>query len=105
MFRVEWIQSALDELTTIWLQAPAAQRAAITSASHSIDRLLETDPHNAGESRPGGNRVLFVAPLGDRRGQNYRASGLSGAAVVHRFFPQHSGGSFLWLSRRNNTSA
>jgi hypothetical protein len=64
MFRVEWLQSALDELTLLWLQAGAAVRQAMTAAVHAIDRQLQTDPENQGESRSGGQRVLFVPPLG-----------------------------------------
>jgi plasmid stabilization system protein ParE len=64
MFRVEWIQSALNELAQIWNQGDSARRAAITTASHRIDQTLEQDPHHAGESRPGGRRVLFESPLG-----------------------------------------
>ena len=43
MFRVEWLQSALDELTNLWTQA---NRQAITAATHLIDQKLGTDPHN-----------------------------------------------------------
>jgi hypothetical protein len=64
MFRVEWFQSALDQLTVLWLQADQALRQAITQATHRIDQLLQSDPHNAGESRPGGRRILFESPLG-----------------------------------------
>jgi hypothetical protein len=63
MFRVEWIQTALDELTDIWTQANSAERKAITAASHEIDQRLRRDPNNEGESRSGGERILFVPPL------------------------------------------
>jgi hypothetical protein len=63
MFRVEWLQSALDELATIWMQADAVLRQAITAASHSIEQRLQRDPLNEGESRPGGRRIMFVPPL------------------------------------------
>ena len=38
MFRVVWLQVALDELTTLWIQADAALRQAITAASHIVDQ-------------------------------------------------------------------
>ena len=50
MFRVEWHQVALDELTSLWMQADATQRQAVTTASHAIDQRLSTDPLNEGES-------------------------------------------------------
>lgn len=46
MLRVEWLQSTLDELMIIWMQADAAQRQAITAASHTIDQRLSSDPFN-----------------------------------------------------------
>jgi hypothetical protein len=64
MFRVEWIQSALDELATIWNQASSGMRQAITAAAHQAEQILLADPYNAGESRPGGRRILLTSPLG-----------------------------------------
>jgi len=64
MFEVEWLQSAVDELTRIWTAADSALRQDITAASNQIDQQLENNPHGAGESRPGGRRILFVFPLG-----------------------------------------
>jgi hypothetical protein len=66
MFRVEWLQIALDELTNLWTQSDSAQRQAITSASHNLEQRLRSDPANEGESRPGGRRITFVAPLAVR---------------------------------------
>jgi hypothetical protein len=66
MFRVEWDEAALDELATIWLQADAVLRRAITAANAAIDRQLQRDPEGQGESRPEANRIAFVAPLGIR---------------------------------------
>jgi hypothetical protein len=63
MYHVEWLQSALDELTVIWNQADSALRKAITAASHEIDLRLQSDPHNEGESRTHGTRITFVVPL------------------------------------------
>lgn len=64
MFRIEWTQSALDELAALWTKADSSQRQAITSAAHQIDEELQANPYQHGESRPGGRRVHFVYPLG-----------------------------------------
>jgi len=61
--RVDWQQSALDELATIWMRADTGQRAAVTEAAQAIDRSLQDHPDRKGESRPGGRRILFSAPL------------------------------------------
>ncbi len=63
MFRVEWPQSALDELADIWTQADSTERAAVTAASHQIDQRLRRDPLHEGESRSGRRRILFAPPL------------------------------------------
>jgi hypothetical protein len=63
MYRVEWLQFAVDELTRLWTQADSALRQALTAASHQIDQRLERDPLNEGEGRPGGRRILFAPPL------------------------------------------
>jgi hypothetical protein len=65
-FQVEWLQAALDELTSLWLQADSAQRRVITQATHAIELRLGSDPLNEGESRPGGRRITFVPPLAVR---------------------------------------
>lgn len=64
MFAVRWLQEALDELTTIWLQADAATRREITSAAHGIDLALQSDPIPNSESRSENEFVHFVYPLG-----------------------------------------
>jgi hypothetical protein len=64
MFRVEWLQEALDELTRIWMQADSRLRQAITAAAHAIDQELQANPYRESESRNGEDRVLFVHPLG-----------------------------------------
>jgi hypothetical protein len=64
MFRVEWVQIALDELTNIWMQADSSLRKAITSSTHMIDRELQDNPFQQSEFRDDEERVLFVYPLG-----------------------------------------
>jgi len=64
MFQVVWLQSALDELAALWMQADSAGRRSITAATESIDQLLQTDPAEKGESRSQGRRILLQPPLG-----------------------------------------
>ena len=64
MFRVRWEETALNELTSLWLGADSMMRQAITAATHRIDQQLRDDPLGKSESRPGGRRILFAAPLG-----------------------------------------
>ncbi len=64
MFRVVWMQIALDDLTTLWLKANSTLRKAITRAAHQIEQALKQDPLQQGESRGNGDRVVFVRPLG-----------------------------------------
>ena len=62
MYTVRWKRTALDKLTELWLDA--TDRVAINNAVEEIDRLLASNPHEAGESRSGDIRVLFCQPLG-----------------------------------------
>jgi hypothetical protein len=64
MYRVEWLESALGELSAAWMRADTALRQRITAATHEIDALLQRRGPNAGESRSAGRRVLLVAPPG-----------------------------------------
>ena len=64
MFQVDWLQSALDDLTRVWTAGDAAMRQAITQATNEIDRKLSTNPYADSESRGDGERILFVSPLG-----------------------------------------
>ena len=64
MFRVAWMQAALDELAQAWLEADGEQRAAVTAAVEAIDRALQVDPASQGESRSGIQRILLEPPLG-----------------------------------------
>ena len=64
MFRVVWLETALNELAAAWTPADSTQRRAITAASHQIDQLLRSNPQGQGESRPQGHRIMFQLPLG-----------------------------------------
>jgi hypothetical protein len=63
MFRVEWLQSALNDLADAWMRGDAARREAINIAVRGIDFRLERNPQAEGESRDHRSRVTFVAPL------------------------------------------
>jgi hypothetical protein len=65
MFRVEWIEQALNDLTSIWNQADSTTRQRITQATNELDRELRRNPYRASEARSDDSekRVLFVYPL------------------------------------------
>jgi hypothetical protein len=63
MFHVKWIQKALDELASIWVQAESSLRKSITASTNVLDAELRTDPFRQSESRDNEERVLFVYPL------------------------------------------
>jgi hypothetical protein len=62
MYDVRWKRTALDRATELWLAA--TDRWEITAAVNELDRLLASNPREAGESRSESIRVLFVPPLG-----------------------------------------
>ena len=61
---VIWLRRALNELTTLWMNADSALRKSITAAADQIDQQLLRFPTQQGESRADGDRVLFAGPLG-----------------------------------------
>ncbi|MSQ95592.1 MAG: hypothetical protein EXR98_13675 [Gemmataceae bacterium] len=63
MYKVDWAESAMHELTRLWLQANAELRKTITAATHTIDTDLRDHPNESGESRDHGNRIYFASPL------------------------------------------
>ena len=63
MFRVEWLQLAMDQLSDLWLQADSELRQALAGATDAVDRQLRRDPLNQGESRSRDLRIAFFAPL------------------------------------------
>jgi hypothetical protein len=89
VYRVEWLQSALTQLSAIWVDAAPALRARVTQATHEIDRELRADAVNVGESRSERSRIAFVVPLG----LLFRVATESRLAVVER----------VWLLRKRPT--
>jgi hypothetical protein len=61
-YNVVWESSAEHDLTTLWLGSRI--RFAISRAADQIDTELSRAPHDCGESREVGKRVMFVWPLG-----------------------------------------
>jgi len=60
-YTVIWKPSVRDRLADIWISAP--DRRAVSDAAHRIDRLLQQDPADRGESRGGATRILVELPL------------------------------------------
>ena len=61
-YEVIWRRAAENELAAIWMNS--GDRDAVTRASAILDRLLEDEGPNAGESRIGYWRIVHEAPLG-----------------------------------------
>jgi hypothetical protein len=59
----EWSRQSQDVVTAMWVAGSSAERRIITQAMAKVDRLLRHDPHEQGESRNHGRRVMFVPPL------------------------------------------
>ncbi len=64
MFRVEWLETALEELAALWLRADSESRRLVTAAARALDEALTDRPEEKGESRAEGERVFFSFPLG-----------------------------------------
>jgi hypothetical protein len=63
MYDVSWAAPALEDLATIWVDADATMRAAITEAAERVDEML-VSPNEVGESRTEDRRIAFESPLG-----------------------------------------
>ena len=61
-YTVLWAGAAENALVEIWLRA--TDRQSVTVAAQAIDRALELDPEEVGESREFNQRVVLVPPLG-----------------------------------------
>jgi hypothetical protein len=57
-------QSALDDITNLWMNADSDLRAALNHAANSLDNQLAKDPFAICESRDPGEWVCFCDPLG-----------------------------------------
>lgn len=72
MYKVDWLQSALDELARCWMAADPVLRPQITEAAHRIEQQLRAAPFDYGESRDAGARICFDSPLVIHYGVNVR---------------------------------
>ncbi len=62
-YTVKWVKRALDQLAAVWMAA--ADRAAVTAASHRLEQEIAADP--SGRGLPRGLPVVYTAielPLG-----------------------------------------
>jgi hypothetical protein len=64
MFNIYRSETAVTPLRAVWDEAGDELRQAILRASHLINQRLHENPHEEGESRAGGTRILFEAPVG-----------------------------------------
>lgn len=60
MFRVEWRQSALDELAAAWIRADAAQRQAVTAAAPALEQRLRVSPDTEGSPAKAGGELFLL---------------------------------------------
>lgn len=79
MYEVHWLQGALDDLTTIWLEGDSVLRQAITLATNALDNELARVPFQSSESREENERVLFAYPPWRSRGNRFRETSCMGA--------------------------
>lgn len=63
MFSVFKPESALGDILSAWNEGDGHTRAAIELAMLGLERQLQENPHEHGESREDGRRVLFLPPL------------------------------------------
>jgi hypothetical protein len=63
MFSVFKPESAMGDLLSAWKEGDGYTRAAIELAMLGLERRLQENPHEHGESRGEGTRVLFLHPL------------------------------------------
>src|SRR5205807_2145729 len=59
---VVWIALAEQKLARLWMRA--LDRPAVRKAAFEIDKLLKNNPDKLGESRPAGQRIVHIEPLG-----------------------------------------
>jgi hypothetical protein len=63
MFTVYKPQTALTELLPIWIAGDPSTRASIETALLEVEKRLQRNPLEEGESRAFGVRVLFQSPI------------------------------------------
>lgn len=63
MFRIEWAESAVADLSDRWDDGDPQLQAYIIAALLDVRQQLSVEPDRAGESREPGARLLIVPPL------------------------------------------
>ena len=63
-YHIRWEQSAVEELSSVWLSANPSDRGRITDAAGELDRHLRHDPYADSESRDNNDRIAFIDVLG-----------------------------------------
>jgi hypothetical protein len=63
MFEYQWLESALDKLTSIYTGLDLDGQDRLAGAVDRFNFRLRSDPLDVGESRTGGYRVAFVSFL------------------------------------------
>jgi hypothetical protein len=64
MFPVVWRNAALDQLADAVVRSDLPTQDRIERSVVRINARLARDPYAVGESRPGGYRIEFEAPVG-----------------------------------------
>ena len=57
MYRVEWSEGPIAQMTNAWLEADSTLRSVITQAANQVNASLRDDPYDKGESRSDDRRV------------------------------------------------
>jgi len=60
MHQIHWYVAARNELAELWLNGDSEFRTALARLVAGVERLLQWHPHEAGESRGGNDRIVFV---------------------------------------------
>ena len=60
-YTVVWRRRAQGQLAALWIRA--ANKDAVAGYAEQIDRILERNPNDQGESRGGGVRLWFHRPI------------------------------------------
>jgi hypothetical protein len=62
-YAVHWSHAALNSLAEIWLALEPTARPRLNEVVADVERLLQFEPAEQGESRDEGRRVFFAPPL------------------------------------------
>jgi len=63
MFRVDWVDDAVQDLARIWNKTAEFEHDAVRQAVVALDRALQRHAATLGESREADRRIAFVGPI------------------------------------------